>query len=114
MERLAGGERSRSPHLALRGRGDLVETASADAACPARVADDREADDADVIETAAALRRVDERGMRVALGHEHVVDAVVDAACGAEAEHIPIVDERDAFDWQHEDARVVSTLHQTE
>jgi hypothetical protein len=78
------------------------------------VAHDREADDADVIETAAALRRFDERRMRVALGHEYVVDPVVDAAGGAQPEDIPIVDERGALDRQHEDARVVRALHQTE
>ena len=57
---------------------------------------------------------LDRREVRVRLGHEHVVDRVVDAARRAQADHVPVVDELALLDGQHEDARLVRALDEAE
>src|SRR5262245_65644556 len=114
MERLALCQCARSPDLAFRARSDLVERTPADAACPTGMAHDREADHTDAVETATAFRCFGEREVRVPLGHEDVVDAVVDAASPAQAEDVPVVDERGFFNRQHEDPRFAGALDDAE
>src|SRR3954470_17440308 len=63
-----------------------------------------EPDDAERVESSASERRFGHREMRIGIRHEDAVDRVVDTAGGAEAEDVPVVDERRAAHGQHEDA----------
>ena len=95
------------PHL---GR-ELVEHAAADAGRPPGVAQDGEADDAERVQAAAAPRRLGGGDVRERLGHEHVVDAVVDAAGRAQPQHVPVVDQRGLRHREHEDPRFARVRH---
>ena len=110
LERGAVGLRSRAAGLALHQAGELVEQSSADTHRPATVAGDSEADDPEAVEAAAALGHRGDREVAPAIGHEHVLHRVVDAARAAQAHHVPVVDQVDLFDRRDEDPRLAGLL----
>src|SRR6516225_4615068 len=73
-----------------------------------------EADDADRVERAPALRSLGNGEMGVRVGYENVVDRVIDAARSAESHHVPVVDELCFSNRQHENARLTACFNDAE
>ena len=87
------GERARPPRGRVDQRQQLVEDAPPEAQREAGVAQGRHADDADAVK-AAALARLERVGrVREFLGHEDVVEPVIDAARAVQTEHVPVAEE---------------------
>jgi hypothetical protein len=78
------------------------------------VAGDREPDDADAVQRAAAFGHVGDREVAPTLGNEHRVHRVVDAAGAAKTEHIPVVDQVDGLDRGDEDPRFAGLFDDAE
>src|SRR3954470_3958131 len=70
----------------------------------------RESDDAERVQRTAASGHVGDREMCECLRHEDVVDGVVDAAGGAKAEYVPVLDQVRFTHGYHKDARLARGL----
>ena len=114
LERGAVDLAARPTRLLLGHLGEFVEHAPPDAESPTRVALLGESDDADVVGGAAALGVLRHGEVRPTVGHVHVVERVVDRAGAAQAEHVPVVDQRGLLHRHDEDARLARALDDRE
>ena len=107
---LRAGPAATTAHLI----GELVKQPPADPARPGGVAHRGEAGDAQRVEDAASPRHLGAGHMCVALRHDDVVDAVVDAAGPAQPHDVPVVDEHRLFHRRHEDACLAGPVDDSE